>query len=122
MKIRIYYEDTDAAGIVYYANYLKFCERARSELFFSRGLSPQGEGYFVVRRFEADYIGSAKLGDVIEVTTKLERLGGASLELLQEVWLKREVIFRARVRLAYLKGGRPARIPPDLAALLRSWA
>ena len=57
MKFRIYYEDTDCGGVVYYANYLKFCERARSELFFQKGLSPHKDNeFFVVKSVMADYI------------------------------------------------------------------
>ena len=72
MKIRVYYEDTDAGGIVYYSNYLNFCERARSDAFFNRGLTPVLEsGHFVVKKLTADYSLSAKLGDLLEVHTEL---------------------------------------------------
>ena len=122
MQIRVYYEDTDAAGIVYYANYLKFCERARSEPFFARGISPQSEkGYFVVRHIEADYLRPAMLGELIEVHTMVERKKGASLQLLQEIRRDGEKLFVMRVELVFLKEGRPARIPSDLHSLLDSW-
>jgi acyl-CoA thioester hydrolase len=122
MKIRIYYEDTDAAGIVYYANYLKLCERARSEPFFSRGISPQSEeGYFVVRHIEADYLHPARLGELVEVRTSVAEKRGASLVLLQEIVRDGERLFVMRVKLVFLKGGRPARIPPAVQSLVESW-
>ncbi len=119
MKIRVYYEDTDAAGIVYYANYLKFCERARSELFFSRGMLPQSEeGYFVVKHLEADYRAPAKLGDLLEVKSALIERKGASIVLEQRVLLEDESLFQMRIKLAYLHDGRPARIPPSIYSIL----
>ncbi len=122
MKIRVYYEDTDAAGIVYYANYLKFCERARSERFFSEGKLPQSEeGYFVVRHLEADYIKPAMLGDLLEVRSELLEKKGASITLLQRVLKEEEPLFVMRVRLVYLKEGRVCRIPEELGSLISDW-
>jgi len=122
MKIRVYYEDTDAAGIVYYANYLKFCERARSELFFKKGLSPQSEeGYFVVKRLEAEYIKPAKLGDLLEVTTELVEKRGASILLKQSVKREGEAIFEMSVRLAFLKDAKAAKIPESIYSLISEW-
>ena len=70
MKIRIYYEDTDAGGIVYHTNYIKYCERARSEAFFEAGLNFTKEGgYFVVSALEAKFLASAVLGDEVFVRT-----------------------------------------------------
>ncbi len=122
LKIRIYYEDTDAAGIVYYANYLKFCERARSERFFESGLSPHTEeGYFVVRGLEAEYREPARLGDLVEVQTRLLESKKASIALRQEVVKEGRVLFSMKIRLAYLRDGRPARIPETLYSLLSVW-
>ncbi len=122
MKIRVYYEDTDAAGIVYYANYLKFCERARSEAFFKRGLTPQsGEGYFVVKRLEADYMKPAELGDLLEVKTELLERKGASITLLQSVLKEDETLFCMKVKLAFLKEGRVAKIPHSLYSIISDW-
>jgi len=123
VKIRVYYEDTDAAGIVYYANYLKFCERARSERFFERGLTPQNEaGYFVVKRLEADYKKAARLGDMLQVETELLERKGASIVLRQKVLKEGETLFVMRVTLAFLKEGRPARIPPDIYSIISDWS
>ena len=83
MKIRVYYEDTDAGGIVYHSNYLKFCERARSEFFFSKNMSPIIDGaHFVVRKMDCDFIFSAKFADVLEVTTTLVEMKKASFTVL----------------------------------------
>ena len=122
MKIRIYYEDTDAAGIVYYANYLKFCERARSEVFFAAGSTPQGEeGYFVVKKIEAEYHQPAKLGEMVEVQTNMVQKRGASITLRQRVLRDETPLFEMLVTLVYLKNGRPGRIPPEVQSLICSW-
>ena len=122
MKIRVYYEDTDTAGIVYYANYLKFCERARSERFFESGFSPQSEeGYFVVKKVEAEYVEPARLGDLVEVKTRLLERKKVSITLQQEVVKEEKLLFTMRIRLAYLSDGRPARIPESLYSLLSGW-
>jgi acyl-CoA thioester hydrolase len=122
VKIRVYYEDTDAGGIVYHANYLKYCERARSEIFFEAGMRPfEGErSGFVVRRAECDFLGRARLGDLVEVRTRLLTLKRASVTLLQEIVLDDETIFRAHIHLAYLAGGKPARIPEKFIELFKT--
>ncbi len=103
MVVRVYYEDTDAGGVVYHSNYLNFCERARSELFFAKGESPVFEGgHFVVRRLEAEFLKPARLGDSLEVTVELERLKNTSMALFQQVLREREVLFEMRVQVVYL--------------------
>ncbi|UFS61388.1 YbgC/FadM family acyl-CoA thioesterase [Sulfurimonas sp. HSL-3221] len=103
MTLRVYYEDTDVGGVVYYANYLKFCERARSELFFSKGESPLFEGgHFVVRHIEADYLGSAVLGDLLEVSAEVVSVRGTGLQMHQSVRRGNELLFTLDVRLVYL--------------------
>lgn len=119
MKIKVYYEDTDLSGFVYHANYLKYCERARSELFFSQGLSPvSGEYHFVVRSMQIEFFAPAKLGDDLEVKTSLLSIQRASAEILQEIFRQDQKIFSARIRLACLKGERPSRIPESWQEVL----
>ena len=116
MKIRIYYEDTDAGGIVYHTNYIKYCERARSEHFFSKNMMP-GEGNkwgFVVRRMHADFLGSAKLGDLVEIKTSVLELKKSSLTLKQEIYLGEKKIFSTDVMLVYVEEEKPRRIPEHL--------
>lgn len=85
--VRIYYEDTDCGGIVYHTNYIKYCERARSEIFFSAGILPNTERVgLVVRKLNAEFLDSAKLGDLLVVKTKIVKLGQTSLTLLQEIY------------------------------------
>ena len=84
LPVRVYYEDTDAGGVVYYANYLKFCERARTEWLRTLGVSQQAlideQGLaFVVRSVQADYLASARLDDALEVVTRVAMLRRASL-------------------------------------------
>ncbi|WP_288546756.1 YbgC/FadM family acyl-CoA thioesterase [uncultured Helicobacter sp.] len=87
MQIRIYYEDTDCGGIVYHTNYIKFCERARSELFFAQGKLPHnGTCGFVVSSLEAQFLGSARIGDLLEVHTKPAKIGKVQMILIQEIF------------------------------------
>jgi acyl-CoA thioester hydrolase len=119
--IRVYYEDTDLAGIVYYANYLRFIERARSEMVREAGVD-QAEMkaaalVFAVRRVEADYLSPAKYDDQIEVRTTLATLKGASFDMAQEVWRGETLLFRARVAVVVLTAeGRATRLPADIRA------
>ncbi|WP_102107815.1 tol-pal system-associated acyl-CoA thioesterase [Oceaniglobus roseus] len=121
---RVYYEDTDLAGIVYYANYLKFIERGRSEWVRSIGIDQRRlraeEGIvFAVRRIEADYLSPAQYDDELTVTTALEAATGARLVLRQSVLRGDTQLFRARVTLAAIGAdGRAARLPAPLRARL----
>jgi acyl-CoA thioester hydrolase len=122
--LRVYYEDTDLAGIVYYANYLKFIERGRSEWVRARGLD-QGRLkaetgiVFAVRRVEADYLRPARFDDELVVTTDLRGLGGARIDLWQEVLRGQERLFTAAVTLVCLgPEGKAHRLPADLRAAL----
>ena len=117
--LRVYYEDTDLAGIVYYANYLRFIERGRSEWIRALGVDQAAlkrEGIvFAVRRVEADYLTPARYDDQLVVTTELTRATGARVELMQEVRRGDETCFAARVTIVALTPeGRPARIPAIL--------
>jgi len=119
--IRVYYEDTDLAGIVYYANYLRFIERARSEMVREAGIDQvemKARGLvFAVRRVEADYLSPAKYDDQIEVRTTLDRVKGASFDMPQEVWREQTLLFRARVSVVVLNAeGRATRLPADIRA------
>ncbi len=103
MNIRVYYEDTDMGGVVYHSNYLNFCERARSEAFFSKGMSPVLEGgHFVARKVNADFFKSAKLGDLLDVQTQLIEMKAASFTLRQSIYREDEKIFELEILLVYL--------------------
>ena len=118
--IRVYYEDTDCGGVVYYANYLKFCERARSELFFQKGLSPHKDNeFFVVKSVQADYIKSAVFGDILKVTTKLVERKSASIVMYQEVFRNEELLFKATFKLAFLKDFKPSKIPSEFFEIFK---
>ncbi|OBV29717.1 hypothetical protein BKN38_06395 [Helicobacter sp. CLO-3] len=87
MRVRIYYEDTDCGGIVYHTNYIKYCERARSELFFGKRMLPSLDTCgFVVSAMEAKFLGFAKLGDVLFVRTEAIKLGKVQLVLRQRIY------------------------------------
>lgn len=119
MQIRVYYEDTDCGGIVYHANYLKFCERARSEKFFSQNQSPEYGGYsFVVRSIEADYLAPAKLGELLEVKTQIEAIKNASLILQQSIERNGKLLFQMKVTLVCVKDQKAIKIPEEIKASL----
>lgn len=118
--IRVYYEDTDLGGIVYYANYLKYIERARTEWVRARGLDQtrlkERDGVvFVVRRVVADYIAPARFDDEVEVVTAILKRTPARIVLEQVVERAGAGLFRAEVTLAAIgPGGRPVRLPAEL--------
>ena len=124
-KIRVYYEDTDLAGIVYYANYLKFIERGRSEWVRDLGIDQvamkQDDGIvFAVRRIEADYLAPAKFDDELLVETRVEAVFGASLVLNQDVTRAEQVLFSCVVTLvAVNESGAPVRLPANFRRNLR---
>lgn len=124
ISVRVYYEDTDLAGIVYYANYLKFIERGRSEFVRALGidqtrLKAEAGIVFAVRKVEADYLSPARFDDLLTVTTRLEALKGASLVMHQSVTRDGVTLFEARVTLVCLADtGRAARLPDAVRAAL----
>jgi len=127
--VRVYYEDTDAGGVVYYANYLRFCERARTERLRALGVSQQEllttQGIaFVVRRVEADYLKGAELDDELLVSTTVASLGAASLEFHQQILRGQERLFEARITIACvdMRRRRATRIPEALRNLFESEA
>ncbi|HEX6978041.1 MAG TPA: tol-pal system-associated acyl-CoA thioesterase [Alphaproteobacteria bacterium] len=115
--IRVYYEDTDAAGIVYYANYLKFAERARTEMLRALGIGHRALRddtgvVFAVRRCQVDYLAPARLDDELEVRTRIIDMSGASIELEQIVTREEDALVRLNVMLACIgPNGRATRLP-----------
>ena len=123
--IRVYYEDTDLGQIVYYANYLKFIERGRSEWLRAAGVDQQrlldkAHLAFVVRRVEADYLSPARFDDQLEVVTTLEQASGPRVTVSQAVERDGKVLFQARVTVICvdLRTMRPHRLPPAVQAAL----
>lgn len=120
--VRVYYEDTDMAGIVYYANYLRYIERARSDWVREIGidqLAMKAEGVvFAVRRIEADYLQPALFDDALEVVTTLEKLSPARMIMVQKVLRAEDVLFTANVTIACIGiGGKPVRLPAELRSM-----
>ncbi|MDP6390200.1 MAG: tol-pal system-associated acyl-CoA thioesterase [Alphaproteobacteria bacterium] len=124
-SLRVYYEDTDAGGIVYYANYLKFAERARTELLRAVGADHAGlmadDGVaFTVKNCTIDFQRPARLDDALEVHTRFLEVGGASMSAEQVVQRGEEELVRMTVRLACVgSSGRPARLPVALRDVLK---
>jgi acyl-CoA thioester hydrolase len=121
--VRIFYEDTDMAGIVYYANYLKYIERARSDIVEILGVDQRAmrdeDIVFVITRVEADYLGTARVGDRLEVRTTHHAKGAVRWMFDQEVLLGDDVIFRAKVTAVCMTtAGKPTRLPAKLRSQL----
>ena len=123
--VRVYYEDTDAGGLVYHASYLRFAERARTEALRrggteqSRLLAETGLG-FVVRHMEIDFHSPARLDDLLEVVTRLSDVGGVSLRAEQLIRRAGVTLVRLFLKLACIdRQGRPARMPTALRAALQ---
>lgn len=131
--LRVQWEDTDAAGIVYYANYLRYIERGRSDLLLAHGIDQRGligspmdgaesagrsSAAFAVRACNVEYLKPARLHEELVVTTEITGLGGATVEARQDVWRGDELLVSAEVRLACIDGrGRARRLPPEIAAV-----
>ena len=123
LPVRVYYEDTDAGGVVYYANYLKFCERARTDWLRAIGLE-QGRLaadqniIFVVRSVKADYLQPAVLDDLLDVVTTLGKLGHASLVFDQKIQRGGQILFETLITIACIDrvSKRATPIPPSVRA------
>ncbi len=125
IPVRVYYEDTDAGGVVYYANYLKFLERARTEWlralgFELDGLARDHRAVFIVRSLSIEYLRPAAFNDEIAATVELGELGGGQIFLRQRITRGAEELATARVRLACVNPAtfRPVRIPRSVAERL----
>ena len=123
--IRVYWEDTDAGGIVFYANYLKYFERARTEWLRSLGVSQQrlrdeAGGMFVVSETAVRYLRPARLDDELLVTARLETSGVASLVIAQQAWLAETLVAQGTIRIAWVDAAslKPGRIPPKILETL----
>ena len=128
--IRIYWEDTDAGGIVFYANYLKFFERARTEWLRSLGIAQQSlkessGGMFVVSETQIKYHSPARLDDMLEVTARTAEAGRASLVLEQQAWLtvngERKLLAEGTIRIGWVDSNtlKPGRIPAAILEALQ---
>ena len=128
LRLRVYYEDTDATGVVYYANYLRFAERARTECLRAVGadhpqLLAEHGVVFVVRHCVADYRAPARLDDVVEARSRFTELRGASLRAAQSITRDGHEIVHIDVRLACVdRAGRPRRLPAALRQALATFA
>jgi acyl-CoA thioester hydrolase len=124
LPIRVYYEDTGFSGAVYHANYLKFCERARSDCLRLLGIHHSelhGTASFVVRRMVCDFVKPALIDNLLEVETRFVEFAGARMELIQAVMRAGEKLFEAQVTVALVDGrGKAKQLPPDMTITLVS--
>ena len=123
-RTKVYYEDTDSGGVVYYANYLKFIERARTNLiqelgFSLKSLSENYDSHFVVKNIHCNYIQSAKLEDELSIQTKFIDIKKASFELEQNIYKENKVIFKSKVLMVNINlSGKPIKIPDSLSSVI----
>lgn len=119
LKLRVYYEDTDAAGVVYHSNYLNFMERARSEFLISLDGVGEDRPIFVVSKVEIEYLIPAKLYDILIVRSKIAKLGGASMvfeHIISSDLDDKKIFCRGFVTVVSInKNHRPCRIPKNIA-------
>lgn len=125
--VRVYYEDTDFSGIVYHANYLRFVERARTELLREKDIHQGeihagGKMFFVVARMNLEFLRPARMDDLLVVETRAKKIGAAVLELEQIVRRDEEILFTARVFIAALSDGKVCRLPLDVREKLAEFA
>jgi acyl-CoA thioester hydrolase len=123
LSVKIYYEDTDAGGVVYYANYLRYMERARTEFLLERGIDVAGyhdKGYlFAVVRVDVNYRKPARLGETIEVTTEVTEMTNVTITLRHQIFRDAALLVDATVKVACInKDGKPQRLPAVFASLL----
>lgn len=127
MKIRIYYQDTDAGGIVYHSNYLNFAERARSEMMYEMGISNKillERGIaFVIRHAELEYLMPARLEDELTLITQVDDIKNASMRLTQTFYRDGQKLVIVRLQVAFIDPNtiRPVRLPSDLKALFEEY-
>ena len=121
--IRVYYEDTDFSGVVYHAAYLKFLERGRTELLRHLGIDQSrlfAEGSaFAVRSMRLDFLKAARMDDCVDIVSRLEMLGGASIDMRQTIVRGEDVVLTAEVRVGLVAHGRARRLPPEVSDRLR---
>ena len=123
-RTKVYYEDTDSGGVVYYANYLKFIERARTNLiqelgFSLKSLSKKYDCHFVVKNIHCSYIQSAKLEDELSIQTKFIDIKKASFELEQNIYKDDKLIFKSKVLMVNINStGKPIKIPDSLSSVI----
>ena len=124
MNIRVYYEDTDLGGVVYYANYLRFIERARSEWIRDLGIDQikmrnEEKAIFVVTKIKADYLSPAYFDDVLKVDTRIKVVSPVRAYFYQNIFRKEEVIFRAEVCVTCTSNsGKVQRLPEKIKILM----
>ena len=130
MSVRVYYEDTDFSGIVYHANYLRFMERGRTNYLRLLGADHralfeqtqnEAPGFaFVVRTMQIEFLKPARMDDVLAVVTQPQEVRGASITLHQQVMRAADVLVDARVKVAFVSGGRARPIPKPLRLAMRA--
>jgi acyl-CoA thioester hydrolase len=124
LPVRVYWEDTDASGLVYHASYIRFMERGRTELLRAAGLDQRllmegGAGapvFFVVRAMNIEFIRPAVMDDLLRVESRVIEIGGASISIDQRVMRGAETLATAQVKAVCVENGRARRLPPDVRA------
>lgn len=127
IDIRIYYQDTDAGGIVYHSNYLDFAERARTEMLYEMGISNQAlldrQIAFVIRHTDLEYLSPARLEDKLTIITQVDEVKNASMTLTQTFYRDNQKLVIIRLQVAFINPEtmRPVRLPDDLKQLFEAY-
>ncbi len=122
LPVRVYWEDTDASGLVYHASYIRFMERGRTELLRAIGLdqrpllegAPGAPSFFVVRAVNIEFLRPAVMDDLLTVETNVDEIGGASVTMYQRVLRGAEILATAQVKAVCVENGRAKRLAPDV--------
>ena len=130
LPVRVYYEDTDFSGVVYHASYLRFMERGRTDYLRLLGVDHralfeeterEAPGFaFVVRTMQIEFLRPARMDDVLEISTAPQEVKGASITLDQRVMRGDEILVEAKVRVAFVSGGKAQRIPKPLRQAMQT--
>lgn len=121
MQVTVYYEDTDATGIVYHPNYLKYCDRARTEYFFQTDTPMQKkDAHLIIHSLNCRYLAPAKLGDVLQIESVISKLKKTSCEIEQTIYHDSKPIFTLQLTMLYVYKMRPSAFPASMRELFNS--
>ncbi|UFS63232.1 YbgC/FadM family acyl-CoA thioesterase [Sulfurimonas sp. HSL-3221] len=121
MRVTVYYEDTDATGLVFHPNYLKYCDRARAAHFFNTDTALQGaDGHLIVHSLACRYLTPARLGDVLDVSSNITKIKRTSLKIEQTISRGKKPIFTVQLTMLYVRNMRPSLFPEEMLRLFHT--
>lgn len=123
MELRVFYDDTDANGIVYHTNYIKYCDRARLEYFFENNISLiEDNSFLVIRNLDCKFYIPAKLGDILYVSSRIDKITSISVSVYHKITnANNEKIFSMNIQLVYTGNNKPKKLPNELTELFKKF-